>query len=382
MATKTTGGAVTHTESVVVHTAIDTGYPTVEVSVALEVALIGATGTELHGEGVVAAVTGVTAYGQITQEVLAHITGGTDIVVVTDLSIGAGGAGDAGADGAGPMVIVEVVVPMSGGSSGDGSGSTWDAEATIDGKGSAPAQLNWLLLDELALIDGAGSVAPELLSDGELVSVEEVWNTALTVLGVTVVQTTGEGSPQADLLNAVWDGGFRVMFLADHAWNGAKRTKKLVEFVSSPTGNRWSHAYSLPDDYVRAFRINGKELQPDSHNYGSSGQPGGHDLFEIEVVENADGLLKRCLLTDEGTVMLEYMFDVGNANIDLLSPMTKWAMGVALAAHAAPNFGKSQQDIALLQERANKALMDAKGVDGQEGTPQMFQTTPILDSRY
>jgi len=296
--------------------------------------------------------------------------------------IGAGGAGDAGADGAGPMVIVEVVVPMSGGSSGDGSGSTWDAEATIDGKGSAPAQLNWLLLDELALIDGAGSVAPELLSDGELVSVEEVWNTALTVLGVTVVQTTGEGSPQANLLNAVWDGGFRVMFLADHAWNGAKRTKKLVEFVSSPTGNRWSHAYSLPDDYVRAFRINGKELQPDSHNYGSSGQSGGHDLFEIEVVENADGLLKRCLLTDEGTVMLEYMFDVGNANIDLLSPMTKWAMGVSLAAHAAPNFGKSQQDIALLQERANKALMDAKGVDGQEGTPQMFQTTPILDSRY
>ena len=102
----------------------------------------------------------------------------------------------------------------------------------------------------------------------------------------------------------------------------------------------------------------------------------------MRPVENSSGTLERCLLTDEGTVMLEYMFDVGDANITLLSPMTRWAMGMALAAHAAPNFGKSQQDIAMLQERADKALLDAKGVDGQEGTPQIFQTTPILDSRY
>ena len=173
-----------------------------------------------------------------------------------------------------------------------------------------------------------------------------------------------------------------MKFLADHAWNGSKRTQALEVYVTDPTGARWSFAYTLPSDHLRALRINGKELQPNSHNYGSSGRWGGHDIFEIEVVANSDGVLKRCLLTDESAVNLEYMFDVGDANIDLLSPMTKWAMGMALAAHAAPNFGKSQQDIALLEDRAKDAMLDAKGVDGQEGTAQIFQTTPILDSRY
>ena len=96
------------------------------------------------------------------------------------------------------------VVPVGGGASADTPGTVYDAAATLDGVADAEAQFNWMLLDEVATVDGIGSASSEFLTDGELLSVSEVWNTALTVLGVTTV-TQGDGTPQAQLLQAIWD---------------------------------------------------------------------------------------------------------------------------------------------------------------------------------
>jgi hypothetical protein len=296
---------------------------------------------------------------------------------------GSGGVtADGGADGP-KLIILPLEVPLYGSTTADAEGGAgYNPLVLITGRGAIDGTLNARWLEQSAKIDGKGSVVSNLLTNGELMSVEEIWNTALVQLGVTTVTSTGDQSPQATLLLAVWNGGFRTKFLSDHTWNGGKRTAKLVKYVDNPTGLRWNYAFTLPSDYIRAYRVNGKENVPNSFNAASIGGSGGHNLWEVEVVSDTDGNLARCLLTDESELYLEYIFDVGDINIDLLGAMTKWAMGLALAAHAAPNFGKSPSDMEMMEMKAQEALVAAKGIDGQEGTPQMFQSTSLLDCRY
>jgi hypothetical protein len=260
-----------------------------------------------------------------------------------------------------------------------GNGSRFFAQVVIDGVGSLGTGLTGTL-PAGATIDGIGSISAPLLTEGEAVTVVQIWNVALVELGVGTIGTTSDGSSQAILLNTVWEGGFRAQFLADHAWNGAKRTIDLETFNDSagdaiaPSGPRWAKAYNLPDDYLRALTINGLPMQPN----GGMGQ----NQWEIEVV--SDGAtpptLKRCLLSNSGTISLEYVMDIG-ADIYLLSPLVAHAMGLALAAHVATNFGKPPTEQAYIAQRAADALLAAKGVDGQESSPRMFSSTSLLDVR-
>ena len=268
----------------------------------------------------------------------------------------------------------------SSASANPGSGSRYFPQVIIDGVGSIGTTLNSTFEGEV-IIDGIASLSAPLLTEGEVVTVVQIWNVALVELGVGTVGTTSDGSAQAILLNTVWDGGFRAQFLADHAWNGAKRTIGLTTFKDSsgdavsPSGTRWSNAYDLPEDYLRALTINGLPMQPN----GSRGQ----NQWEIEVVSDGESspTLKRCLLSNEGTISLEYVMDLGDVNIGLLSPLVAHAMGLALAAFVATNFGKPPTEQAFIGQRAADALLAAKGVDGQESSPRMFSSTSLLDVR-
>lgn len=233
----------------------------------------------------------------------------------------------------------------------------------------------------LDIIDESEIAATPL--EGEaIVAVVNVWNVAMTALGVSTIASTSESSPQADLLNTVW-ADYRQQWLTQNRWNGAKTTQELSTFqdVGPPVanvaipGNRWQRAFQLPDSsdtrpYLQALTINGKELTPDNRD------------FEIEVVENDAGTLRRCLLTNESTVKLEYLFDTTDANIDLLAPTVKFAMGMALAVYIAPHFGKGVREIQDLKQRSQDASVEAKATDSQEGTYRRFQNNPLLDVRH
>jgi hypothetical protein len=232
---------------------------------------------------------------------------------------------------------------------------------------------------------GLGGLDLTLLTEDQAMSVLNIWNTALTSLGITTIKASNEGSPQQVLLTNVFPL-FKQQFLADHVWNGAKKTKKLSSLTDN-AGNvvapvsRWSYAYVLPTDAVRIWRLNGLENQP---NY-----VGGfaNNLWEIESVVSDEGTgneeITRCLCTDEGTATVEYVFDVPDGKIEtLLSPLVKHAMGRALALYVAQNFGKNSTEIAQLESLAKEAVLAAKGVDGQEGTPQIMSNTSLLGVRY
>lgn len=260
------------------------------------------------------------------------------------------------------------------------SGSVFEVVADIDGIGSISASLSQRFFTE-ADIDGVATIGAPLLKGADIVTIEEIWNVALVELGITTVSSSTDNSPQALLLSNVWNGGFRQQFLADHAFHGAKTTKSLSLFTDSsgntvkPSGSRWSNAYELPTDYIRALTINGLAMQPNTSM--------GQNAWEIEIVSDGATVptLKRCLLSNEGSVSLEYIMDVGNDNISLLSPLVAHACGLALAAHVATNFGKNPSEQQQLNQKAQDALLAAKGADGQESSPRMFSTTSLLDVR-
>ena len=230
---------------------------------------------------------------------------------------------------------------------------------------------------EAAIVSGS-AVPTDPVKGDVLLSVVEIWNTALTALGSDTVTSTSDSTVEATILNGQWPI-FRRQWLAQNLWNGAKTTKTLSRFQNSdgtdvsPQGTRWTYAYQLPDStdsfpYIQAITLNGRELQPDNRQ------------FEIEAVENDAGTIKRCLLTDESRADLEYIFDTKDANIDLLAPLVKYAMGLALAVHVANRFGRDSQ-IPQLQQMAQEAAVQAKAADGQEGTLRRFQNHPIIDVR-
>tara|TARA_X000001388_G_scaffold68158_1_gene55807 strand:- start:2029 stop:3327 length:1299 start_codon:yes stop_codon:yes gene_type:complete len=266
-------------------------------------------------------------------------------------------------------------VTATAGASGQADGSGAAGESS--GSGSATATADATIRVQYVLqvvIDGVGDIEENLLTRSEIVAIEEIWNTGLTQLGVaTVNSATNDTSPQAVLLRSVWPN-FRKQFISDHAWNGCKTTASLTAMPDSDFKDttRWSNIFSLPSDYIRALTVNGHRNQPDNSE---------SVMWEIEAVANTSGVKSRCLCTNQSTAKLEYVFDVGD-NVDLLAPAMKHALGLAFGAFVAPNFGKSANEIALLEQKVKEALLKARGIDGQENSARYFSPSELVESRY
>lgn len=238
----------------------------------------------------------------------------------------------------------------------------------------------------IATIIGNGGIDFNLMKEAQAVATIDVWNVALNALGISTLATTEGNNPQQTLLSNTFSL-FRKQFLSDHLWNGAKRTTDLTKLDVNTTdqsvANRWKYVYVLPTDCMRVWRLNGQENKP-VHVGGNSNIY--TNRWEIEVVTkgttggDTNTGRYRALCTNQDEARIEYVFDVSN-DIDLLGPLTQHAMGLALAAFVATNFGKSASEIAQLEAQAKDAITAAKGVDGQEGTPQIFGDTSLLGVR-
>lgn len=264
-----------------------------------------------------------------------------------------------------------------------------DYELELSDSGEALDEIVAVLPEKVELqatITGVGGIDPNLMKEAQAVATIDVWNVALNALGISTLATTEGNNPQQTLLSNTFSL-FRKQFLSDHLWNGAKRTTDLTKLDVNTTdqsvANRWKYVYVLPTDCMRVWRLNGQENKP-VHVGGNSNIY--TNRWEIEVVTkgttggDTNTGRYRALCTNEDEARIEYVFDVIN-DIDLLGPLTQHAMGLALAAFVATNFGKSASEIAQLEAQAKDAITAAKGVDGQEGTPQIFGDTSLLGVR-
>jgi len=214
------------------------------------------------------------------------------------------------------------------------------------------------------------TISATVLTLEEYMSVLDIWNVALTRLGIEPVTSapTSDGSPQGVILATNWPL-FKEAFLRDASWDGAKKTAALTTFKDSdgvtpvvPTA-RWNFAYERPSDHVRSLRLNGRENRP-----GDKDVAGSLGLWEEEVATNDVGTRKRCLFTDEASANLEYVFLVPDSDITLMPADMRWAMALALAAHVATSFGKTTTEASMLELDAEKAKRNALRTDSATGT--------------
>ena len=212
-----------------------------------------------------------------------------------------------------------------------------------------------------------------LWSAEDLLTTKEIWNRALGILGMPKIASTSEASPQADIINCMWEE-FRKGFLADHTWNGATTAEALVRYanigdlVEVAPVSRWTFAYILPLDYLRIYAVNGLE-----------NEKAWNTIYSIETLANDIGR-SRVLVSDQSTIITEHIFDVGT-QVGLLGAKTRKAMAYNLANEISGNFGKSLAEQESLKEDARRILADARSVDGQEGSPKFFSATSLLQAR-
>ena len=225
-----------------------------------------------------------------------------------------------------------------------------------------------------ANIDDESGVRADPIREAEELEVKDIWNQALILLGARRVDSISEQTREANIMRDVWDE-FRIGLLTDHSWNGAETEALLSRFTDSDTvtevspvnTDRWQYAYALPSDYLRVLKVNGYAAET------------GRDRYKITTLSNDTGK-KRVLLSNESKVYIEYVYDVGD-NVDLLSAKTRRAMSAMLAAQVAPYFGKDPATVQALQAEADREMREARGVDGQEGFPQIFNPSSLIQSR-
>lgn len=85
-------------------------------------------------------------------------------------------------------------------------------------------------------------------------SIVQIWNMALSHIGVkSFVAGVNEKSQEASVLNVWWAPSVDYV-LADHPWPFARKYQALGLVVSNPSPD-WAYAYRYPSDCIHARRI-------------------------------------------------------------------------------------------------------------------------------
>lgn len=193
-------------------------------------------------------------------------------------------------------------------------------------------------------------------------SAVDIFNLACGVLGLPNVQSVTENTRHAVALNAVWPS-IRRATLRSHPWNRATTHATLNQRSDSPV-SEWDYWYNLPSNCLRPLAIN-----PDSGIASGEG-------FEIEIHPTED---TEVLVTNEASVVLEYIKDVDNTG--LFDDQLAVHMANELARRTAPKFKINPTGLQYLVAVHREDSLEAKGTDGQEGTPRQWGSTWIVDAR-
>jgi len=321
-----------------------------------------------------------TADLSLSSELAVEVLVDRGLLAVTDLSLSA--------DVVVPLLVTEDFVPV--------------ADLSLSSDGAPPE----LLRDRALQSTDAGSVSSETAllkaSDFLLIGNEvesgsafvcnledylsklDIWNFALTKLGIETLTATTDAVSQAVAMADNWDL-FKRSFLRDHFWNGANTTKALVTFKDNdgvtaviPAGP-WSLAYSLSlsPEWIRSIKLNGLENRPGPKSRSGLG------LWTEATVFNDVGTGQFCLLTNESSAVLEYTFHVLDNDLSTYMPADmQAALALSFAVHMASDLGSNNVDVRQLEEQAEISRRNARRTDAQSGSKFTYTDTTIADSFY
>lgn len=181
----------------------------------------------------------------------------------------------------------------------------------------------------------------------------DICNLALTRLGGEEITAIDEGTRGARLCNRHYYPTLNAL-LREFEWNFAIKRDELAQDVTAPEFG-YAYRYALPADFIKIVRVNDC----------------ASDEYRIE---------SGYILTDEGTLEIEYVFEVTNEN--LFDPSFVDVFAQRLAAEIAYPLTENN----TLTEQAWKIyankLSIARTMDSRDGTPRELEANGWLYSRF
>lgn len=180
----------------------------------------------------------------------------------------------------------------------------------------------------------------------------EICNLALSRIGAGTISAIDEDTREARTCLLHYEPTLRSL-LRSHEWNFAKKRAVLAQLVDAPV-SEYTYQYALPSDFVKVCRINAVYT----------------DEYRIEGA---------ALLSDEGTVTLEYVRAVADPNLfdALFVDVFAQRLAAEIAYPLTENTGLSESVFRIYSDK----LREARTMNARDGTPRDIETTTWLDAR-
>lgn len=186
----------------------------------------------------------------------------------------------------------------------------------------------------------------------------QIANKALRRLGQAPIQNAGEGSVAADAINAIWQQVVDEV-LSGHPWNCAM-TRALLAAESAAPAFGFSTRYALPTDpyCLRVWQV--------------GDDPAAAVPYRVEG--------RKLLCNETGPLRVLYIGRV--ADPEQLSPWVADVIAHELAFEVAYQLTASTEKEVNARRLADAAWKRARGMDGQEGSPEEAIGDDFLRSRH
>lgn len=183
----------------------------------------------------------------------------------------------------------------------------------------------------------------------------DICNSALLRLGAERISSINEPSKEANLCKEQYQRSHRDL-LRSHPWNFAVRRKQLGRLEESPAFE-FSHAYQLPNDCIRVLAIDRENIKDENE-------------FQIEGDK---------ILTDLSSLKIKYISNVQDPR--KFDFNYKELLALKLAKDIAYSVTQSSNLVQLITNDFERAYMDARSFNAQEGTPQEISAEDWLNAR-
>lgn len=160
----------------------------------------------------------------------------------------------------------------------------------------------------------------------------------------------------------------RDQLMRSHTWNFLTRRVQLTDSASDPTFG-WDEGYTLPSDYLRVTDVLATDSFADRIPYRIEKQALGTAATTTDVI-----------LCNSSTAFLIYIYketDPSLWTVDFAD-----AVAWRLAAELALVLPVSNTKYELLDRKAERALLNAKSIDGQEDYPREFALGSWISDRW
>jgi hypothetical protein len=182
-------------------------------------------------------------------------------------------------------------------------------------------------------------------------------NEALLLLGANTITSFTDNDSNAVLVNRFYPSE-RDALLRSHRWNCAITTANLASLVGTPIID-WQYKFTLPTDPYCLRLLDVRTVTGD-----------------IKLDFAIQG---RELLTEESTVDITYIQRLEDTT--LYDSLLYQALVFRMAWKLAFPITRSSTVLQQMAQLYDAVVRDARGVDSQEGTPEIIETTTLTDLR-